>query len=264
MTLPRKSIVAFSLPASLIVLTLIGACATTPRSELFSAENASECVVVLHGANRSWRSMRPLAKALRAGGYTTVNVDYPSRAGRVDELVPLAVETGLKECRATGAHLVHFVAHSLGGILLRYAHEREPIDDLGRVVMLAPPNTGSEIIDKTRGIPGSTMIAGEALMQLGTDAESVPAQLGPVTFELGVIAGTRTINPLLSTMLPNPDDGKVSVARTRVGGMTDFLVVEDSHHFMLTDDVVSRNTLLFLQTGAFAEDDKAAMTEATH
>lgn len=263
MTLPRKSNTSISLLAALWSATLVGACATTPRSELFSADNASECVVVLHGANRSWRAMRTIAKALQAGGYTSVNVDYPSRAGPVDELVPLAVETGLEECRATGASRIHFVTHSLGGILLRYAHEHEPINDLGRVVMLAPPNTGSEIIDKTRGIPGSTMIAGEALMQLGTDAESVPAQLGPVTFELGVIAGTRTINPLLSAMLPNPDDGKVSVARTRVGGMTDFLVVEDSHHFILTDDIVIRNTLLFLRTGAFAEEDKAAMIEAT-
>ena len=260
----RKSTPAASMCVTALLTTLISACATTPRTEVYATENIGECVVVLHGANRSWRAMRPMAEAIQAGGYTTVNVDYPSRAGTVDELVPLAVDLGLEKCRATGADRIHFVTHSLGGILLRYAHEQEPIKDLGRVVMLAPPNTGSEIVDKTRDIPGSSMLAGEALMQLGTNADSVPAQLGPVTFELGVIAGTGTMNPLLSSMLPDPDDGKVSVARTRIDGMTDFLVVEDNHHYILTDDIVIRNTLLFLRTGAFAADDKATMTEATY
>lgn len=264
MTALRNSNPAPKILAAALFTTLVSACATTPRTELYATENIEECVVVLHGANRSWRAMRPLAEAIQAGGYMTVNVDYPSRAGTVDELVPLAVDLGLEECRATGASRIHFVTHSLGGILLRYAHEQEPIEDLGRVVMLAPPNTGSEIVDKTRDIPGSSMLAGEALMQLGTDGDSVPAQLGPVNFELGVIAGTGTMNPLLSSMLPDPDDGKVSVARTRIDGMTDFLVVEDNHHFMLTDDIVIRNTLLFLRTGAFATDDKATMTEASY
>ena len=243
-------------------LWLLSACATMPRTESLAAVGAEDCVVLLHGANRSWRAMRPLATAINGGGYMTVNVDYPSRGGTVDELVPMAVDIGLAECRESGARRIHFVTHSLGGILLRYAHQHDPISDLGRVVMLAPPNTGSEVVDKTKGIPGSTMIAGRALMQLGTDEDSVPAQLGPVDFELGIIAGTGSMNPWMSAMLPDPDDGKVSVARTRLPGMSDFLIVDDDHHFILKDEIVIRNTLNFLGTGAFLEEDKLASTDA--
>ena len=161
----------------------------------------TDCVVLLHGVNRSWRAMRPMAEALQQAGFTTVNVDYPSRAGTVDEIAPMAVDNGLDKCRAAGAQRIHFVTHSIGGILLRYAHEERPIPDLGRVVMLAPPNQGSEIVDKTRYVPGASLVGGKALLQLGTGADSVPARLGPVDFEVGIVAGTGTMNPWMSAML---------------------------------------------------------------
>ena len=210
--------------ALLLLAGIPAACVTTARTEVV-ASSGSECVVLLHGLNRSWRAMRPMAKALQSAGFTTANVDYPSQSGPIEEIAPLAVDIGVNECRSTGATKVHFVTHSLGGILLRYRHEQAPIPDLGRVVMLGPPNHGSEIIDKTRDWPGFEMLAGDAGQQLGTDALSMPSQLGPVDFELGVIAGTGTINVLASAMLPNPDDGKVSVASTRIEGMDDFLLV---------------------------------------
>ncbi|NNC77053.1 MAG: alpha/beta fold hydrolase, partial [Woeseiaceae bacterium] len=235
----------------LLASAVLAGCATTPRTEIVSAIQSDQCVVLLHGVNRSYRAMRPLAEALQKDGFTTVNVDYPSRAGTVDELAPMAVDNGLNECRALGARRIHFVTHSIGGILLRYAHEQMPIAELGRVVMLAPPNQGSEIVDKTRRIPGAGLVGGKALLQLGTDADSLPAQLGPVDFEVGIVAGTGTMNPWMSAMLPNPDDGKVSVARTRVEGMADFLVVDDNHHYIVEDDLVIANTLAFLNTGAF-------------
>lgn len=235
-------------------------CAMTPRMEIVTTPQSDQCVVLLHGVNRSYRAMRPLATALQQGGFTTVNVDYPSRSGTVDELATLAVDYGLSECRAIGASKIHFVTHSIGGILLRYAHEQEAIAELGRVVMLAPPNQGSEIVDKTRHIPGAGLVGGKALLQLGTDENSLPAQLGPVDFEVGIVAGTGTMNPLMSAMLPNPDDGKVSVARTKVEGMSDFLLVDDNHHYIVEDQLVIENTLAFLNTGAFLhqQDDKRA------
>lgn len=240
------------LVTAVLLLPVLGGCATMPRTEVVANGGSDECVVLLHGVNRSWRAMRPLADALQAAGYTTVNVDYPSRSGTVDELVPLAVDNGLSECRALGAHKIHFVTHSIGGILVRYAHQKTPIAELGRVVMLAPPNQGSEIVDKTRGIPGAGLVGGQALLQLGTDEDSLPAKLGPVDFELGIVAGTGTMNPFMSAMLPNPDDGKVSVARTRVEGMSDFLIVSDNHHYIVEDPLVIDNTLAFLNTGSFA------------
>jgi hypothetical protein len=96
-------------------------------------------------------------------------------------------------------------------------------------------------------------ISGEAGMQLGTDEESIPSQLGPVDFELGIIAGTGTTNPFMSVMLPEEDDGKVTVARTKVEGMDDFKVVGTSHFAMMRSNSVMRATTRFLRTGSFAE-----------
>lgn len=242
---------------------LLTGCASTPRSQVVPVADSQDCVVLLHGLNRSWRAMRPMAESLQHAGFTTVNVDYPSQLGPIEEIAPLAVGTGLMECRLTGARRIHFVTHSIGGILLRYENEREPIADLGRVVMLGPPNQGSEVVDFTQGWPGMSLFGGSAGQQLGTDANSMPARLGPVNFELGVIAGTGTINPWMSAMLPDADDGKVTVAATQVDGMDDFLVVGKSHHYITGGDIVFRNTESFLKTGRFLDVDKKPGVDCT-
>jgi triacylglycerol lipase len=253
---PVRPTIACVLLAALI---LPAACVhNQPRSEVATADNTNECVVLLHGLNRSWRAMRPMAEALHDAGFTTANVDYPSQAGSVENIAPIAVGTGLERCRSIGATKIHFVTHSLGGILLRYQNKHTPIPDLGRVVMLGPPNQGSEIIDKTRDWPGFEMFSGDAGAQLGTDTESMPVKLGPVDFELGVIAGTGTINLISSAMLPEPNDGKVSVASTQIDGMNDFLIVGNSHRYITRSDVVFRNTESFLKSGKFIAEDKAA------
>lgn len=244
--------IGFGLIATSLLISLQG-CITTPRTAFSEAPLSDECVVLIHGLNRSWRAMEPMADALRAAGYSTANVDYPSQAGPVEIISPMAVETGLGECRNAGAERIHFVTHSIGGILLRYFHEHSPIPDLGRVVMLAPPNHGSEVIDVTRDWPASDIFAGYAGLQLGTDPDSIPQQLGPVDFELGVIAGTGSINFVMSAMLPGPNDGKVTVESTRIEGMDDFLIVENSHHYITESEEVIRNTTSFLRSGSFVD-----------
>jgi len=236
------------LPAA--AAALVG-CATTMRTDLVAHNGSAECVVLLHGLNRSWRTMDKLAESLQLDGFSTANVDYPSTEYPIEELAPMVVSEGLAQCRQTGATQVHFVTHSLGGILLRYAYEQAPIPDIGRVVMLGPPNQGSEVIDKTRDWPGVTVLTGIAGLQLGTDPAGIPAQLGPVDFELGVIAGTGTTNPMMSAMLPDEDDGKVTVARTQVEGMDDFKVVTNSHFAMMKSKDVIADTARFLHTGSF-------------
>jgi hypothetical protein len=233
------------------VLGLLSACATTIRADVVENHRSSECVVLLHGLNRSWRTMGKLAESLQADGYSTANIDYPSSTEAIETLAPKVVNEGLQQCRQIGATQIHFVTHSLGGILLRYAYEQESIPDLGRVVMLGPPNHGSEVIDKTRNWPGVTVFTGIAGSQLGTDEDSVPSHLGPVDFELGVIAGTGSINPMMSMMLPDEDDGKVTVASTQVEGMDDFKIVTNSHNFMIKSIDVIADVTQFLRTGSF-------------
>jgi pimeloyl-ACP methyl ester carboxylesterase len=210
----------------------------------------SDCVVLLHGLARTEASMRPLQSALQREGFSVVNRGYPSRHQSIEELAPLAVETGLAQCPRQSPQ-VHFVTHSLGGILVRYYLSEHGVEKLGKVVMLAPPNQGSQVVDNLRDVPGFAALNGPAGLQLGTDESSVPLSLGAVDFTLGVIAGTSTINPILSLNLPNPDDGKVSVENTKVEGMTDFLAVPHSHPFIMGADDVIEQVVLFLREGRF-------------
>ncbi|MCP5146432.1 MAG: alpha/beta hydrolase, partial [Gammaproteobacteria bacterium] len=126
------------------------------------------------------------------------------------------------------------------------------IENLGRVVMLAPPNHGSEVVDALRSVPGFRLMNGPAGMQLGTEPDSVPSTLGPADFELGVIAGTSTMNLLLSLLLPDPNDGKVSVASARLEGMKDFVTVSRTHTFIMNAPEVIAMTRQFLASGQFA------------
>jgi len=214
---------------------------------------AKDCVVLLHGLARTAASMSRMEEALQDDGYATANVDYPSRDHEIAELADIAVEEGLARCRATdGIGKIHFVTHSLGGILLRQYLSTSSIAELGRVVMLGPPNQGSRASDDMQGVPGFDWLNGPAGYQLGKGANSVPLALGPVEFELGVIAGNRTIDPITSAILDNPDDGRVSVEDTKVDGMDDFVVVEHSHAFMMRMRRPIELTKAFLQTGRFS------------
>ena len=197
--------------------------------------------------------MTKIAAAFEARGFIAANIDYPSRKHPVEKLAPMAVEEGISACPKEST--VHFVTHSLGGILVRYYFEEHELPRLGRVVMLAPPNQGSEVVDNFRRIPGFNSMNGPAGRQLGTDSDSVASNLGPVEFELGVIAGTRTFNPILSQSLPNPDDGKVSVERTKIDGMSDFVTVPHSHPFIMRAPAAIDQALAFIENGTFVKDE---------
>lgn len=216
--------------------------------------SAAECVVLLHGLARSSTSLNKMEQALQDEGYLTANINYPSRDFEIAELAGIAVEEGLAACRAEeDIEKIHFVTHSLGGILVRQYLSTGSIEELGRVVMLGPPNQGSIAADDLDGIPGFDWLNGPAGRQLGKGEDSVPLALGPADFELGIIAGNRTIDPITSAVLDNPDDGRVSVEDTRLEGMADFVVVEHSHAFMMRMQTPIELTKTFLKTGSFTE-----------
>ncbi len=216
--------------------------------------SAAECVVLLHGLMRTSTSMKTMQRGLDEAGFLTANVDYPSRDHPVEELADIAVPLGLAACREVDdLERIHFVTHSLGGILVRQYLSSNEIPELGRVVMLGPPNQGSAAVDELGGVPGFDWLNGPAGKQLGKGEESVPLSLGPALFELGVIAGNKTIDPITSAVLENPDDGRVSVEDTKLEGMTDFVIVDHSHAFMMRMRRTIELTVRFLQTGAFSE-----------
>jgi triacylglycerol lipase len=215
------------------------------------AAMATEAVILLHGLARSDASMVQMAEALEAEGYAVLNINYPSREAEIESLAATAIGQALTDPRVMAAGKIHFVTHSMGGILVRQFLQTNSIDRLGRVVMLGPPNRGSEVVDELGDFQLFESINGPAGRQLGTDSNSVPNRLGPVNVELGVIAGDRSINLINSGMIDGPDDGKVSVASTKIEGMKAHLVVHVTHPYLMKNAQVIRETICFLRTGMF-------------
>ena len=211
--------------------------------------SVADSVILLHGLARSDRSMSKLEKALRAEGYHVQNINYDSTRNRIETLAERVIGPALEAC--SGESRVHFVTHSMGGILVRQYLYRHHIPNLGRVVMLGPPNKGSEVIDNLKDFPGFHFFHGDAGLELGTGETSVPNRLGQATFDLGIIAGTRSINLLLSRMIPGVNDGKVSVERTRLEGMRDHIEMEVTHTFMMRNDKVIAQVIHYLEHGRF-------------
>jgi pimeloyl-ACP methyl ester carboxylesterase len=192
-----------------------------------------------------------MERALTDAGYQVKNVDYPSRTASVQQLADDAIGKAVADCQRDGVTKIDFVTHSLGGILVRSYLTRHSAPSLGRVVMLAPPNQGSEVVDKLGWLFLFKWINGPAGGELGTGTNSTPNRLGPATFPVGIIAGDRSINWINSLLIPGRDDGKVSVERTRLAGMSDHIVIHTAHPFIMRNREVIRQTIQFLRTGGF-------------
>ncbi|MEI7550814.1 MAG: alpha/beta hydrolase [Verrucomicrobiota bacterium] len=215
---------------------------------------AGATVVLLHGLGlRSW-AMARLARALQADGYRVLNLTYPSRTLPLEQLAAQWLPAQLQAAGLDPAARVNFVTHSMGGIVLRLYRRDHPAAHPGRVVMLAPPNQGCEPVDHLRGFAPFRWFTGVNGARLGTDARSVPRTLGPwpaATGALGIIAGDRSFNPLFAGWIGGPSDGTVAVARTRLEGMADFVVLHHAHTWLPWCGDAATHVRAFLRDGQF-------------
>lgn len=228
---------------------IVGMSATSVHA---AAPDGRETVVLLHGVAMPPFSMGRLAAALRRDGYRVVNLGYPSRTmplGRIaDEYLPARLQAH----RIDTAPRVHFVTHSMGGLVLRrYLQEHRPAN-LGRVVMLGPPNHGSAAADHAGSRRLLRWFIGVNLPALGTGEAAVARRLPAADFEVGVIAGTRRLHGLFRRVLRGENDGVVTVESARLEGMKDFLALPRSHTLMLWRRDVLAQTRAFLRDGKFA------------
>lgn len=215
------------------------------------AESQRECVVLIHGLGRTPLSMKRLEWRLAADGYRVINLSYPSRKLCVEQLAADYLHQAIAEKIPSDAGKVHFVTHSMGGIILRHYLSNHTINNLGRVVMLAPPNQGSELADYFKRSAMGQWILGPGGCQLGTASTDLPKRLGAVHFDTGVIAGNRSLNPWFSQILPGEDDGKVSVASAQNEGVNDFLIVRYSHTWMTWRSQTIERVANYLRLGRF-------------
>jgi len=218
---------------------------------------ARECVVLLHGLGRTHMSMNTLERELERAGYHVWNKSYPSRKQSIEELSAV-VGRAINSCVDGKARRIHFVTHSMGGIMVRQYLQNHSVPNIGRMVMLGPPNHGSEVVDTYRDKWWYRLATGPAGQQLGTEKSSVPNSLGPLEIEVGVIAGRKTGDPWFSPLFTDANDGKVSVTSAQLDGMKDFLIVENGHTFMANSKEVCRQVLAFLRMGEFEKIPQGA------
>ena len=240
----------------LIVLLVFGVllCQQLPIIADNYNDKTQEVVVLLHGLGRTSGSMNVIQARLEKEGYFVKNINYPSKKYSCETLMINYIAPVLSEYK--NAHKVHFVTHSLGGILTRLYLTRYKLDNLGAVVMLGPPNKGSGVVDKLRRYKFVTRYMGPAFLELSTDYDSLPNKLPRPYYHLGIIAGTTSLNPFLSQFLEGENDGKVTVDSAKIdGGSLKILPV--SHTWMMKDKDVINNVVYFLKYSEFIQKNGA-------
>jgi len=237
-------------------LILVSCSANSARidSVLFASKvlNNTECVVLVHGLWRDGFSMSSIANDLEEHGYQTISADYPSTQENIPDLVQGYLSKSFDGCVQTGAEKVHFVSHSMGGILIRQFLQDRTLPTGSKVVMLSPPNQGSELSDKFGDTWWYQWVVGPAGVSLSTKQNGIISKLKEIDVSVGIIAAYRDWSYWPEAWLPQPNDGTVSVESMKLAEMDDFIMIYSGHGFMRYNDEVQNQIRQFLAVGEFA------------
>lgn len=238
---------------SAVLIMLLSACANNPldASKETIASNSDECVVLVHGLWRSGFAMRSIASDLEDYGFHTVRIDYPSTKMEIPQLAEEFVPDGVKLCQQTGAEKIHLVTHSMGGILARQYLQNHKLPQGSRVVMLSPPNQGSDLSKKFHDSSWYQWLVGPAGASLTQDDSGIINQLLEIDEPVGVIAAYRSWSLWPESWLSSPNDGTVSVKSMMLKEMDDLILVNSGHATMRYEEEIHHQIRHFIKTGAF-------------
>lgn len=220
---------------------------STPSNS--ASKQGGDYVILLHGIGRTSACMNKLQAAFEKDGYQVLNIDYPSREDSVLNIAD-KLHAKIDAFVVDKTKKVNFVGYSMGGLVARaYIKQHHP-DNMGRAVMLGVPNNGSEVADMLENTSIFNWFYGPAGKNLATsfNAKSV---LGAPDYEVGVVAGTWTVDPISYFIIKGPNDGKVSVESAKIENMTDQIVLPVTHTFMPLNSTVIDQTKTFIKSGKF-------------
>jgi len=233
---------------------LLKSSAAEYRVQISTTEASADFVVLLHGLRGSSTDFQKMDKVLLEHGFNVCRIDYPSRKYSIEALADTAISEVIRQCEPHGCQTLHFVAHSMGCIMVRYYLQENKIEKLGRIIFISPPNHGTELVDKFAWSALFRKFNGPGGMQLGAGENGFIKSLEMPPYEFGVIMSTRSINPVESMFIHGKDDGRVSIESARLEGMRDFVLVRSNHHVAMKKDETIKQVINFLHTGQFEKD----------
>ncbi|MBT3754738.1 MAG: hypothetical protein HOG24_00510 [Candidatus Cloacimonetes bacterium] len=219
------------------------------------AKQINESVILLHGLGDVKLSMLKLEIALKEEGYTTKNIGYSSNGETIESLAEKELSEIVERYKKIGFDKIHFVTHSMGGLIVRCYLQDHELPEGSRIVMLSPPNKGSEVADHFKESKLYNLIVGDVGQELATDS-NILSELKQIIPEIGIIAGDKSTNSYFSKIIPGEDDGRVAVDNTKLIEMKDFMIVHSTHLTIKYNDEVIRQTVFFLQNGKFYKNKK--------
>lgn len=235
-----------------LITLVVASCATQFQvPNIAIAPDKKECVVLVHGLWRSGFAMRSIESDLADHGYTTVSIDYPSMDADIRTLTDTYLTDGVASCEQQNADVIHMVSHSMGGILIRQYLQDRALPPGSKVVMLSPPNQGSELSERFGDTWWYELIVGPAGSSLTKGEHGIIDTLKPVNAHIGIIAAFRGWSLWPQEWLPTPNDGTVSVESMKLPEMRDFILIEDGHAMMRYNDEIQAQIRYFLNQGVF-------------